>query len=83
MQISLKRQSVLGWLTTKNNNKHNNNDKKSYSLYNVVSVREEFWVSPWLVSHAKNVIRGAYDDDGHSHCYIVLITLFAIKKIAV
>ena len=30
--------------------------KKSYSLYNVVSVREEFWVSPRFVSHAKNVI---------------------------
>ena len=58
MQISLKGQSVLGWLT-KNSNKHNNN-KKSYSLYNVVSVREEFWVSQWLVSQAKNVIRGAY-----------------------
>ena len=44
MQISLKRQSVLGWLTKTNNNKHNNNDKKK--LYNVVSVREEFWVRP-------------------------------------
>jgi len=43
----------------KNNNKHNNN-RESYSLYNVVSVREEFWVSPWFVSQAKNVIRGAY-----------------------
>ena len=38
--------------------------KKSFWLYNVVSVREEFWVSPWLVSHAENVIRGAYDDCG-------------------
>jgi len=27
--------------------------KKSYSLFNVVSVREEFWISPWFVSHAK------------------------------
>ena len=45
--------------------------KKSYSLYNVVSVREEFWVSPWFVSHAKNVIRGAYDDGGHFHCNII------------
>ena len=69
MQISPKRQSVLGWLTKKN--KHNNNDKKSYSSYNVVPVREEFWVSPWFVSHAKNVIHGAYDDGGHFHCYIV------------
>jgi len=43
----------------KNNNKHNNN-RESYSLYNVVSVREEFWVSPWFVSQAKNVIRSAY-----------------------
>ena len=41
--------------------------KKSYSLYNVVSVREEFWVSPWFVSHAKNVIPGAYDDDGSNN----------------
>ena len=30
-----------------------------------MSVREEFWVSPWLVSHAENVVRGAYDDCGH------------------
>ena len=82
MQISLKRQSVLGWLTTKNNNKHNNNDKKSYSLYNVVSVREEFWVSPRFVSHAKNVIRGAYDDDGHFHCYIVEVRFFNAKLFA-
>ena len=59
------------------NNKHNNNDKnESYSLYNVVSVREEFWVSPWFVSHAKNVIRGAYDDGGHFHCYIVEVRFF-------
>ena len=36
-----------------------------------MSVREESWVSPWFASHAKNVIRGAYDDGGHFHCYIV------------
>ena len=36
-----------------------------------MSVREEFWVSPWLVSHAENVIRGAYDDCGHFYCYVV------------
>ena len=45
--------------------------KKSYGLYNVVSVREKFWVSLWFVSHAKNVIRGAYYDGGHFNCYIV------------
>ena len=50
--------------------------KKSYSLYNVVSVREEFWVSPWFASHAKNVIRGAYDDGDHFHCYIVEVRFF-------
>jgi len=46
-------------------NNKNNNNKKSYSLHNVVSVREEFWVSPWSASHAKNEIRGAYDHGGH------------------
>ena len=56
--------------------------KKSYSLYNVVSVREEFWVSPWFVSHAKNAIRGAYDDDGHFHCYIVEVRFFNAKLFA-
>ena len=45
--------------------------EKSYSFYNVVSVREEFWVGPWLVSHAENVILGAYDDCGHFSCYVV------------
>ena len=78
MQISLKRQSVFGWLT-KNNNKYNNNDKKSYSLCNVVSVREEFWVSPWFVSHAKNVIRGAYDDGGHFNSYIVEVLIILLN----
>ena len=50
MQISLKRQSVIGWLTETIINILI--IKKSYSLHNVVSVREEFWVSPWFVSHA-------------------------------
>ena len=75
MQISLKRQSVLGWFTKKtiiNIIKI----KKNYSLYKAVSVREEFWVSPWFVSHAKNVIRGAYDDRGHFRCYIVGVRFF-------
>ena len=49
---------------------------KSYSLYNVVSVREELWFSPWFVSYAKNVIRGTYDDGGHFHCYKVEVRLF-------
>ena len=49
--------------------------KKSYSLYNVVSVREEFWVSPWFVSHAENVIRGAYDG-GHFHINICIHIIF-------
>ena len=35
-----------------------------------MSVGEEFWVSPWLVSHAENVIRGAYDDCGDFNCYV-------------
>ena len=39
--------------------------KKSFRFYNVVLEREEFWASPWLVSHAENVVRGAYDDCGH------------------
>ena len=50
--------------------------KKSFTFYIVVSVREEFWVSPWLVSHAENVIRGAYDDCGHFNCYVVEVRLF-------
>ena len=41
-----------------------------------MSVREEFSASAWLVSHAKIVIRGAYDDGGHFHCYIVEVKLF-------
>ena len=45
--------------------------KKSFRFYNAVSVREEFRVSPWLVSHAENVIRGVYDDCGHFNCYVV------------
>ena len=28
-------------------------------------VGDEFWVSPWLVSQAENVIRGSYDDCGN------------------
>jgi len=73
---NLTKKAICTWLAyKKNNNKHNNN-KKSFSLYNVVSVREEFWVSPWFVSHAKNVIRGAYDDGGHFHCYIVKVRFF-------
>ena len=36
-----------------------------------MSVREEFWVSPWLVSYAENVLRGAYDDCGHFTCHVV------------
>ena len=43
----------------------------SYSLYKVVSVREEFWFSQWFASHARAVIRGVYDNRGHFHCYIV------------
>ena len=73
MQISLKRQSVLGWLQIiimiiii----------EKSFSCYNAVSVREEFWVSPWLLSHAENVIRGAYDDCGDFNCYVVEVRSF-------
>ena len=50
--------------------------KKNFRFYNVVSVREEFWVSPWLVSHAENVISGAYDDCGHFNCYVVEVRLF-------
>ena len=50
--------------------------KESFTFYVVVSVREEFWVSPWLVSHAENVIRGAYDDCGHFTCYVVEVRLF-------
>ena len=49
--------------------------KKSFRFYNVVSVREEYWVSPWLVSPAENVIRGAYDDCGHFNCYVVEVRL--------
>jgi len=65
---NLTKKAICTWLAyKKNNNKHNNN-KKSFSLYNVVSVREEFWVSPWFVSHAKNVMRGASDGCGHSTC---------------
>ena len=74
MQILLKRQSALGWLTKTVINIVI--IKKSYSLYNVVSVREEFWVSPWFVSHAKNVIRGAFDDGGHFNCYLVEVRFF-------
>ena len=44
-------------------------------FYNVVSVREEFWVSLWLVSHAENAIRGVYDDCGHFNCYVVEVRL--------
>ena len=74
---NLAKKAICTWLAyKKNDNKHNNNDKKSYSLCNVVSVREEFWVSPWFVSHAKNVIRVAYDDGGHFHCYIVDVRFF-------
>ena len=50
--------------------------KESFPFYIVVSVREEFWVSPWLVSHAKNVIRGAYDGCGHFNCYVVEVRFF-------
>ena len=50
--------------------------EKSFRFYNVVSVREEFWVSPSLVSLAENVIRGAYDDYGHFNCYVVEVRLF-------
>ena len=72
MQISLKRQywaglQIIIMIIVK---------YKSYSLYNVVSVREEFCVNPWLVSHAKNVICGAYDDFGHFHGYKVEVRLF-------
>ena len=49
--------------------------KKIFRFYNVMSVREEFWVSSWLVSHAENVIRGAYDDCGHFNCYEVEVRL--------
>ena len=52
--------------------------RKSFGLYNVVSVRGEFWVSPWRVSHAENVIRGAYDDCGHFNCYVVEVKLLII-----
>ena len=48
----------------------------TYSLYSVVSVIEEVWVSPWFVYHAKNVILGAYNDGGHFNCYIVEARLF-------
>ena len=51
-------------------------EKKSFTFYIAVSVREEFWVSPWLVSHAENVIRGAYDDCGNFSCYVVEVRLF-------
>ena len=82
MQTSLKPQSVLGWLTKKAIINIIIMIKKSYSLYNVVSVREEFWVSPLFVSHAKNVIRGAYDDGGHFHCYIFEVRFFNAKLFA-
>jgi len=48
-----------------------------------VSVKEEFWVSPWIVSHAKNVIRGAYDDGGHFICYIVEVRLITTTTITI
>ena len=75
---NLTKKAICTWLAYKNNNKHNNNDKKSYSLYNVASVREEFWVSPWFVSHAKNVIRGAYDG-GHFNSYIVEVLIILLN----
>ena len=50
--------------------------EKSYSFYNAVSVKEEFWVSPWLVSYTENVIRGTYDDCGHFNCYVIEVRLF-------
>ena len=74
MKISLKRQSALRWPTKTIINIII--IKKNYSLYSVVLVREEFWASPWLVSHAKNVIRGSYDDGGHFPCYIVEVRFF-------
>ena len=74
--ISLKGQSVLGWLAKNNNKNNNNGNKKSYSLYKVVSVGEEFWVSPWFVSHVINIILGAYDYGGHFNCYIVEMGFF-------
>ena len=49
--------------------------KKLYVLHCCVSKRG-FWVSPWLVSHAENVIRGAYDDCGHFNCYLVEVRFF-------
>ena len=50
--------------------------EQSYSIYNTVSVREELWVNSWLVSHAENVIRGAYGDCGHLNCYVVGVRFF-------
>ena len=49
---------------------------KNFRFHNVVSVREEFWVSPWIVSHVENVIRGVHDDCGHFNCYVVEVRLF-------
>ena len=42
-----------------------------------MSVKEEFWVSPWFVSRAKNIIRGAYDDGGQFHCNKVEVWFFS------
>ena len=76
MQISLKRQSVLGWLTKNSNNKHNDNDKKRAIVYTTLfqQQRSSGSVHGLLLMH-KNVIRGAYDDGGHFHCYIVEMKL--------
>ena len=40
-------------------------------MYNVVLVKEKLWVSPWFISHVKNVKCGAYDECGHFNCHIV------------
>ena len=50
--------------------------EKSYRFYivAVASVREEFWVSQWLVSHAENVLPSAYHDCGHFNCYVVEVS---------
>ena len=54
--------------------------KNNFTFYIVVSVRKEFWVSPWLVSHAENVIRGAYDDCDHFILIIIIMSYCQLNR---
>ena len=49
-----------------------------------MSVREEFWASPWFISHAEDLVSGAYENNNNNNTKItttiIIIMIIIITK---